>query len=145
MAPKAASQGDAARKTAHRQAEESKLREEAPKSPSPAKDVEEADHGFAPTFTQLMAFVKIGDWCEEKREAFETSLKGIPSEVAEQLAKELQGTYQQHIDTTYSAAIEAKTKIMQIVKEDWFTTEAKAIIKETVANHKEMAKFVPLE
>ncbi len=66
MAPKAASQGDAARKTAHRQADESKLREEAPKSPSPAKDVEETDDVFAPIFTQLMEFVKIVDWCEEK-------------------------------------------------------------------------------
>ena len=144
MAAEAASQSDAARNTADRQAEGGKLREEAAKTPSPAKDLEDLDDGFAPIFTQLMAFVNIDDWCEEKREAFETSLKGIPAEVAEQLAKELQGTYQQHIDTTYSAAIQAKTNIMQIVKEDWFTTEAKAIIKETVANHKEMAKFVPL-
>ena len=60
------------------------------------------------------------------------------------MAKELQGTYQHHIDTTYSAAVQAKKNIMQTVKEDWFTTEAQAIIKQTVTNHEEMAKFVPL-
>ena len=107
MAAEAASQSDAARNTADRQPEGGKLREEAAKTPGPAKDLEDLDDGFAPIFTQLMAFVNIDDWCEEKREAFETSLKGIPAKIAEQLAKELQGTHQQHIDTTYSAAIQA--------------------------------------
>ena len=143
MASEAASRGDAARNTASRQAEESRLREEAPKTPSPAND-EEEDDGSAPIFTQLMAFVNIDIWCEEKRATFETSLKSIPREVAEEVAKELQATYQQHIDTTYSAAVQAKKNIMQTVKEDWFTTEAQAIIKQTVTNHEEMAKFVPL-
>ena len=61
MAAEAASQSDAARNTANRQAEESKLREEAPKTPSPANDLEEIDDGSAPIFTQLMAFVNIDD------------------------------------------------------------------------------------
>ena len=144
MASEAASQSDAARNTASKQAEERKLREEAPKTPSPANESEEEDDGSAPIVTQLLAFVNIDIWCEEKRATFETSLKSIPREVAEEVAKELQATYQQHIDTTYSAAVQAKKNIMQTVKEDWFTTEAQAIIKQTVTNHEEMAKFVPL-
>ena len=144
MASEAASQSDEAENSASNTSEESTLRKEAPETPSAAIESEQENEDSAPIVTQLLAFVNIDIWCEEKRATFETSLKSIPREVAEEVAKELQGTYHQHIDTTYSAAVQAKKNIMQTVKEDWFTTEAQAIIKQTVTNHEEMAKFVPL-
>ena len=117
MAADAASQGDAPSKTADTPFQEDKLRAAAPTPPGPAKDFEEADDAFDPELTKLMAFVNIDDWAQENRKAFETSLQAIPSEVAEQVAKELQETYQQHIQTTYTVEVQAKTKIMQIVKD----------------------------
>ena len=112
MAADASSQGDAPITTADTPSQEGQMRAAAPTPPGPAKD-EEAEDAFDPPFTKLMAFVNIDDWAEKSRKAFETSLQAIPPELAQQVAKELQETYQHHIEATYAVEVQARTKIMQ--------------------------------